>query len=343
MNAPRHRRGYTLVELLVVIAIIGLLVALLVPGIQSAREAARRTACGNKLRQLGLAALQYAESTRALPPVGNWSYGGFDRDEPEFDRAAAGPERTWMFEILPYIEQQSLHQRIDPTKDLANGTTSAAYPVSNRALLEFRELDIQACPSNPYAQGCRRRNQAGAPHTGFHPYTANPPYPNWAVSSYAACAGPTTMGSDFKMDCPAWNSVCLPSYANRHQFRSHLASANPGMFGMQAPFRCQPAHVTDGLSNTLMLCERNGELTHHGGVWSGRKQGVPTGLRINSPLMTFDTWNDFEDNSGASSHHAGGATFCFGDGAVRFLNDAIDFDLYNLLGRRNDGKIAVAP
>lgn len=337
------RTAFTLIELLTTIAIIGLLVGLLLPAVQAARESGRRTVCANKVKQLGLAVHTYEATTRTLPPVGNWSYNGIERGTTGFDAAAAGPERTWNAEILPYIEMQSLNARLDPTKDLASNSTSAAYPTSNRALLEFQEMPFQACPSNPYALGCRRRNQDGQPHTGFHPWTASPAYPNWAVSCYAVCAGPTTMGSDFKMDCPSWDSYCLPPYASRWQYRSQLASANPGMFGLEAPFRCQPGHVRDGLSNTLMICERNGELTHHGGVWSGRKQGVPTGLRINSPLITFDTWNDFEDNSGASSHHAGGATFCFGDGAVRFLSDAIDFDVYNLLGRRNDGKVVVIP
>ena len=344
-HATRQGRslGFTLVELLVVIAIIGLLVALLVPAVQAARETARRTACGNKIRQLGIALLLHVDVKRRFPAAGNWSYDGLDRDNPSFDNAAAGPDKTWNVDILPFVEWQDLHAKLDLVRNVADKTTSATRPRSNRGLLEFLEVPFQACPSNPYALGCRRRNQGGVSHTGFHPYNASPAYPNWAVGCYAVCSGPTTVGGSFKMDCPSWNSYCLPSYANLNQFKFQAAEKNPGIFGVQAPFRCRPAEVADGLSKTLLLCERRGEMTHHGGVWSSRKQGVTTALRINSPLMTFDTWDDFEDNSGASSHHPGGAMFCFGDGATRFLDEAVDFDVYNFLGRRNDGRAVAIP
>lgn len=323
------------------IAIIGLLVGLLLPAVQAARESARRSSCVNKLKQLGLALHNHADAKQSLPGAGTWSYGGTSRDQPGFDNTAAGPDKTWNVDILPYIEYQDLASQLDPTKNVSDNTTSATRPVSNRTLLEFRELPFQACPSNPFAIGCKRRNQAGQSHTGFHPYNSpGGAYPNWAVACYGVCAGPNGVGNFAKLDCASFNSYCLP--ASNNTYLSHTGGSNPGMFGIQTPFRCRFREVGDGLSKTIMLCEKMGELMHHGGAWSSRKQGVPTGARINSPRMTFDTWND-DNNSGAASHHPGGATFCFGDGAVRFLGDTIDFQTYNALGGRNDGISADIP
>ena len=93
---PR-RRGFTLVELLVVIAIIGILVALLLPAIQAAREAARRTQCNNNLKQVGVALHNYHDTYKVLPPGG----------------LAGNPRLSWNVLILPFIEQQALHALVN--------------------------------------------------------------------------------------------------------------------------------------------------------------------------------------------------------------------------------------
>ena len=103
-----RRCGFTLVELLVVIAIIGILVALLLPAVQSAREAARRIQCRNNLKQLGLAALNH-ESSHSFYPSGGWGwYWGGDPDR-GFGRRQPG---GWIYNLLPYFEQQSLHDQL---------------------------------------------------------------------------------------------------------------------------------------------------------------------------------------------------------------------------------------
>jgi len=98
--------GFTLVELLVVIAIIGILISLLLPAVQSAREAARRLQCSNNLKQLGLAIHNYADSTKSLPAYANWAFGAQNL-------AAADNNSRWsgFIALLPYFEQTSLYDR----------------------------------------------------------------------------------------------------------------------------------------------------------------------------------------------------------------------------------------
>ena len=111
------RRGFTLVELLVVIAIIGILVALLLPAIQAAREAARRTQCSNHLKQLALAAHNFHDTYKALPPIVNHTEGP-----------------TFFMHILPFIEQQALY-------DLYNGgATNPAGETDGRSVVGQQEL-----------------------------------------------------------------------------------------------------------------------------------------------------------------------------------------------------------
>src|SRR5262245_32594766 len=101
------RRGFTLVELLVVIAIIGILVALLLPAIQAAREAARRTQCATNMKNLGLALINYSDVYKRLPPATPFRFS---------KTPSNGAGGTWVVKIWPYIEEQALYDKFDHTK-----------------------------------------------------------------------------------------------------------------------------------------------------------------------------------------------------------------------------------
>lgn len=126
-------RGFTLVELLVVIAIIGILVSLLLPAVQAAREAARRTVCLNNLSQIGLAMHNY-EFTHEQLPSGTINPEGPIRSEED------GQHISWIYQILPYMEQRALHEKIDPE-------LGAYAPINS----EWRQAPMDAflCPSFP--------------------------------------------------------------------------------------------------------------------------------------------------------------------------------------------------
>ncbi len=126
---PRYRTSsgaFTLVELLVVIAIIGILVALLLPAVQSARESASRMQCANNLKQIGLALLNYHDAMLVFPP----GTGG------------SGTSWSWSARILPYIESQNIHKQIDFSYNY-----NEVHRINNLAMKTF--VDVYICPSAP--------------------------------------------------------------------------------------------------------------------------------------------------------------------------------------------------
>src|SRR5690606_18181536 len=131
IRAVRSRtpyQGFTLVELLVVIAIIGILVALLLPAVQAAREAARRMSCGNNLKQLGLALQNYHDTYKVFPPAHipfNTAYPTTPRNETSADNY--GP--SWMVLILPFMEQQPLHSKIDWSQSMSHANNAPVRSV----------------------------------------------------------------------------------------------------------------------------------------------------------------------------------------------------------------------
>jgi prepilin-type N-terminal cleavage/methylation domain-containing protein len=239
-NNPGHRQGpsaFTLVELLVVIAIIGILVALLLPAVQAAREAARRTKCTNNLKNLTLGILNY-ESTHGNLPSSGWA-GSWSGDP---DRGAGAKQPgSWVFAILPFIEQTQL-------ADMGSGLTGSARTDQ----LVFRDatpLDVFNCPSR----------RAGGPYQNFYGYSAlngngsggSTSYRigSMARSDYAISVGDQT---GYDGDCLGrsphdYASASSPNFPPRHQTFSGVTYC-----GTAVKIR----EVVDGLSNTMCLGER---------------------------------------------------------------------------------------
>ncbi len=317
----RRKTAFTLVELLVVIAIIGILIALLLPAVQAAREAARRMQCSNNLKQIGLAMHNYHASVGTLP------FGCIDWNGtiPDPKTGAATYGGTWAAMILPFIEQQAVHDLFDFNKHMRDQPPEALTAV----------ISAYVCPGAPKAidpiitSSC----QAG---------TSNPEKRMglW----YPVSIGPTFM--DYAPFCPGgkrpWTCTDPDIYCSRGcNFGSSGPPGNSvGMFGRYGrSFRLDD--VTDGLSNTIMAGET---LPDHCG-WNGAyASNFPvSGTSIPLNLMEKDTCGNWYRVCGFKSKHPGGANFVMGDGSVHFVAESIDYELYNNLGTRGGGEVVQYP
>lgn len=300
------RRGFTLVELLVVIAIIGVLVALLLPAVQAAREAARRMQCGNNLKQLGLAIHNYHDTTNRLPPGALWYE----------------TRGSILVHILPYIEQQTLYDKIDFKIAVDN-------QVVNGQVLGTYKIKGYNCPSD----------------TDY--IYSNSTATNLVGASYAASAGAPGITNNGGCSCSAavsWNSYALAAInmsSGPFHRRSGIAPAE------------NFAGVTDGLSNTIFFGETRAKCSDHarsGWAYSNNGQGLMTTVIPINTKSCDDNATDgckrpcnWNNEFGFKSSHPGVCGFLMGDGSVHFVSATIDHWTYQYLGTVNDGKVATLP
>jgi prepilin-type N-terminal cleavage/methylation domain-containing protein/prepilin-type processing-associated H-X9-DG protein len=304
MRRPEKRSGFTLVELLVVIAIIGILIALLLPAVQAAREAARRSQCSNNLKQIGLALHNYNDTYGSLPPAWVLSRGG--------NAPPSGDDYTqwgWGAMILPYIEQESVHKAIDV------GDTHLAEAVTIGASLSVMQQRLEAyrCPSDvgPDLQESFRYLWDTGGSGQF--YTA--------TSNYVGAHG-------------SWSARYQPVLTNTQRDEVGAFQGNLGV---------QFAAIRDGTSNTIAVGERAYEYNADtGGVILTRAAliyGVqrPNNLsdrgdqighartRLNYSIDCTIAQVCGRPRSGFSSLHPGGAMFVFCDGSTHFISETIEY------------------
>jgi len=223
-----EKSGFTLVELLVVIAIIGVLVALLLPAVQAAREAARRTQCTNNMKQLGLALLNYHDAKGRFPVASTWSVGGVASNLDQDGNPNFGP--TWAVSVLPYFEQQSLYDTFDLNFSITD-------PINQSA--RGAELDALRCPSDSFNQ---------QPFNGSEDPSAAYYNDGWSRGNYAANAG---LG--FMSKSSACSAIMPGSVGCNARPENWADSRVRGV--MNADLTSRIAELTDGLSNTILLLE----------------------------------------------------------------------------------------
>lgn len=325
-------RGFTLVELLVVIAIIGTLIGLLLPAIQSAREAARRMSCQNNLKQLATAVLLYESARKVFPP----STTGPDGSDPE---SQDGSTRwsNWVIKSLPFMEEQTLSDRFDLSKAISDPVNEPARATRLATLL---------CPTDSYnsqlfmgSKGTNMRNFGD----------------NWARGNYGGNGG---LGFLCNW-CHPYTGSTKTGWEN-NQYRGMMG------FNVTLPAR----RVTDGLSKTVLLTELRAGIRQYDsrGVWALSGAGASSvwchgswsdDYGPNCPEMFGDNlmdgqmlWNEFggpaelqqqtsmgcwgEDPKGnnqatARSMHSGGVFVALADGAVRWVSDYINLTTWDRL------------
>jgi prepilin-type N-terminal cleavage/methylation domain-containing protein/prepilin-type processing-associated H-X9-DG protein len=295
-------RGFTLVELLVVISIIGVLVGLLLPAIQAAREAARRMQCTNKLKQIGVALQNHHSALRRFPSGSN-----IHLLELEYGI-------SWRVMLLPYLEQNSLYEQIGPLPN--GGATSLAA--------ETMMLDTLICPS------ATEQTVNGIVHVG---------------SNYSAVSGSGRKNED----------------------RMGLSGVSGDVFtdGIFYPDSRTPiSRITDGTSNTFAIGERTyffddwmqgcfklgGDPITNLGMGSSHNIVYPLNADNDDPNIGYYR-QDTQAPPGAmkimrrndlqfGSDHPGGANFNYADGSVHFIQDSIDFTVYQDMASKDGGEVS---
>lgn len=344
-----HRvRGFTLVELLVVIAIIGILVALLLPAVQAAREAARRAQCLNHLKQLSLACLNYESAKKRLPPgtYFDTEFGG---------RTVDPPGGNFVTEAMPYMELGSLLDNLDQSVFYASKGGSDTVNETVYADLKFPQLicpsdenagqpiarDIEVSGRNPRV--CQLLWYIGslgpAPWgtTGFDTEKLGMEDAEYRFLARGCIQG--NMNTNDKRCSPCWDSGDCKNEGRR-----------PGLLGRD-PEGVKLREVSDGLSNTLLVGETLPFSTIFNCVFC---ENTPLASTL-TPLNLFDEDDrsaanstatgassrprNFPRTGGFKSRHPGGIQFAYGDGSADFIAEEIDLRTFNALGSRAGGEV----
>jgi prepilin-type N-terminal cleavage/methylation domain-containing protein/prepilin-type processing-associated H-X9-DG protein len=338
------RRAFSIVELLVVVSIIGILIALLLPGIQASRESARRIQCANNIKQLGTACIAYHDSLGAFPPAMTVPTKGSAQDKDTCDTLKWGP--NWVIRILPYCEYDGLYHEFDldkPISDRANAATRAT------------PLPTMLCPSDGYYNS-----------RPYNPVRFKREGSNWARGNYAA-NGAIDYLSDYKdkrrstgnrngpffflgPGSPGWNATGGTATGS--------VAISRGVMGCNEA--CSMHQITDGTSHTIMLGEVRAGTTpvDRRGTWAMGAAGASSlwghgACDDHGPNADNRTADDIKygpeiaavrggalvlelegmgcnanriksTQATARSQHPGGVNVVMCDGSVHFISDHID-------------------
>jgi prepilin-type N-terminal cleavage/methylation domain-containing protein len=339
----RQQSGFTLVELLVVIAIIGILVALLLPAIQAAREAARRGGCANNLKNLGLAALNHHDVQKHFPVSEGYA------NIPPNNESPAGVHQPcvgWILNMLPQLEEQSLYDQFKsagafegdyqsgrcrvpgPNLGLASNKNGVSAPD-----LMKTQLSILQCPSDASVRELNDKE-----YEFVNCSVALTSYKGVIDDTYVNELGGGTYNNDKPVEYESGN------YTDRAPggwTTDHDCSRDTrcrGFFFRQSFQRpVKISTVTDGTSKTFMIGEDVPEYNLHSaafysnGDWSSCNTPLNYGIGLDPVKISAAWW----DAQGFRSKHPGGVQFCSADGSVRFVADNVDNILYRTTCTRN--------
>ncbi len=323
------RRAFTLVELLVVIAIIGILIALLLPAAQAAREAARRSECVNHLKQLALGFHEHQAAHGLLPSAGgpSWSH----HMTYENGRPAITPNQHggWGFQVLPYIEAEAVWLGGSATDDVDRSIVAISTPNS-----------MFFCPS--------RRSPEVVSASDWYQFPSSGKTFGHAKNDYAGSTSDTSFvrsnGTTLSIEGGVGAVTATFKFVT-------YDSSNPSSATWTSLAPISIDHIKDGTSNTMLLGEKRLNVGHLKTMMSDDNEGYTSGwdhdvMRSTSraPMADFidPSTSVYGDNRFGSSHPGGfNAALC--DGSVRFLAYTLELDVFRRLGCRRDGEVVNLP
>lgn len=320
MSPQKRYSGFTLVELLVVIAIIGVLIGLLLPAVQSAREAGRRTACGNNVRQIALAAIQH-ESQRRFFPSGGWGWCWTGDPDRGSGRSQPG---SWAYALLPNLELNDIFQLgsdgqpdVLTSEQLDGVATAAGLPIPIFTCVSRRPAVVRRVP---YSAAEFFKNATPFTRAYKSDYAANggSVFVNWG-------RGPESMA-----EALAGNFT-------------DMSSAN----GLS--YQCsevRPQMITDGLSKTYLLGEKYLDPTRFG----FSQKDDQSMLQGDAPDMhSWTHVSPLRDKAGTDglvefgSAHPSGFWMAYADGSLRSINYDVEPVVHSRAGSRDDGQVTAVP
>jgi len=293
------RRGFSVTELLVSISIIAVILALTLPAIQSAREAARMSQCRNNLKQLALASEEFKGS------FGYYPTGQL------FDQYGSGPDSTaWSFlaKLLPFLEQTAVYKAGDiPNSTLRNsGVAANAIPVF-------------LCPSDPYSSQGPRSDAGNMVGLDF----------SVGQTNYKGVSGANWGADETQGWGPADSGTKWPNIGTNGSYDG-LDHGDGMLYRVDYKQPRRDADVADGLSNTLLLGEALPQFDIYCSWPYANNTYSTCAIPMNLNDRTADP-RDWPNVQSFRSAHSGGVHFAFGDGSIRFLNQSLDMKLYRSL------------
>lgn len=316
----KNHRGFTLVELLVVIAIIAMLVTLLLPAVQAAREAARRTQCTNHLKQIGLAFQNHHSALDFFPSGGGHNY----QWQMTYDGAGnpvvgAGQHGSWAFQILPYTEETQIWEGGGQPDNL-----------SKSVFARGQAIGYMFCPTR------REPEVVEASDWLVFPEQASGPI-KLAKNDYAAAAHDTQLTIN--------GQVIYNEYGVGAVSRAFLNERDAKEGNTHKPVSI--AKITDGTSKTMVVSEKRMNVALLGQLVANDNEGYTTAWNHDTmrfvgraPLPDFlqgSPPDPGDDRFGSS--HTGGMNVAMADGSVQFLGYDVKKEVFQAMGARNDGLI----
>ena len=325
---PKSFHGFTLVELLVVITIIGILISLLLPAVQSAREAARRIQCSNNIKQLSLGAMNH-EAALKFFPSGGWRYDWVGHPDRGFGKKQPG---SWIYNLLPYIEQQALHDLGSSGSSMTIETANAQRIATPLATLycPTRRQTMVYSSNETLCSNQFKLTSGGVAKVAKNDYAMNAgDYLQWHAASVATLEAADTMTNSQWDDMSQQTGIA-------HQ-RSEVTMAQ----------------IRDGSSNTFLIGEKYIDSgCYNDGTDMGDNDTAFSGDELDTLRWTGlygsvgnlpkqDTnipgYSDVYNVQWFGSAHGSGFNMSMCDGSVRSLSYSINSEVYRRLGNRRDG------